>query len=329
MIAAVDAKLTGLKLGEAQAFENITVFPLLAASVPTIEYVTLADAMEAKALVVTEVSETGSVPDLKVSNTGRQPVLLIDGEELAGAKQNRVLNATILFPANTELAVAVSCTEQGRWAYTSKTFEDSGVVMNRISRARKLRSVTQSLESTKSYTSDQGEVWDSVGELQAATGAESDTDSMRDVFEQEAGRLNKAADACSLVEGQKGIAVTVNGEVAGLDLVSRAPAYARLHGKLVKSYVMDVAIAEKREVVAEADCRTRAETFIADLSSCEEKRFESVGLGWDYRYRTDKTVGSALLHEEEVIHAAFFTLDEEESAGSMTGYRQRRSHRLF
>ena len=38
------------------------------------------------------------------------------GEQLAGGKQNRVLNASILVPAKSELPIPVTCVERGRWA---------------------------------------------------------------------------------------------------------------------------------------------------------------------------------------------------------------------
>jgi hypothetical protein len=39
------------------------------------------------------------VPQLLFINDAMRPVLLLDGEELVGAKQNRVLNLTVLAPA--------------------------------------------------------------------------------------------------------------------------------------------------------------------------------------------------------------------------------------
>ena len=60
----------------------------------TLAYGTLAEALRYGVIVVTEVNAGGSIPDLKVINNADSSVLLLDGEELKGAKQNRVLNAS-------------------------------------------------------------------------------------------------------------------------------------------------------------------------------------------------------------------------------------------
>jgi hypothetical protein len=51
------------------------------------------------------------LPQHMVVNRANKPVLLIDGEELAGAKQNRVLNTSILIKEVSETKIPVSCTE--------------------------------------------------------------------------------------------------------------------------------------------------------------------------------------------------------------------------
>jgi len=60
------------------------------------------------------------VPNLAVDNKGERFVLFVEGQELRGAKQNRVLNASVLIAAHTKTVIPVSCVEQGRWRYVSK-----------------------------------------------------------------------------------------------------------------------------------------------------------------------------------------------------------------
>src|SRR4030042_3338480 len=88
--------LFSLKLEVPQQHKNMAVFPLLTPLDGGPDYTTLKDALEKALLNVTEVSSGGSVPELKVLNTAELSVLLLAGEELVGAKQNRVLNTTIM-----------------------------------------------------------------------------------------------------------------------------------------------------------------------------------------------------------------------------------------
>ena len=78
------------------------------------------------ALEVSEVSDGGSVPSLKVTNKGEKAVFLMAGEHLQGGKQNRVVNASILIGAKSEVPIPVSCVERGRWAYRAAHFAGSG-----------------------------------------------------------------------------------------------------------------------------------------------------------------------------------------------------------
>ncbi len=64
------------------------------------EWLTLAEAGER--VRITEVGKCGSVPDLRVANLGHLPLLLLDGEQLVGARQNRILNMTVLVAAQRE-----------------------------------------------------------------------------------------------------------------------------------------------------------------------------------------------------------------------------------
>ena len=68
-------------------FDNLSVLPLIGgAGAPGGEpwYDTLDSALGAGSLRVTETSDAGSVPEIKVLNRGGRPVLIIDGDELVG-----------------------------------------------------------------------------------------------------------------------------------------------------------------------------------------------------------------------------------------------------
>ena len=323
-------RLNAVKLGTPQARRNVVVIPITNGSGEgTINFITLAEALESHVLTVSELTQGGSVPELKVTNAGDIAVLLLDGEELAGAKQNRVLNTTVLVPAKQSIVIPVSCTEQGRWAYATETFHESGNVMSRSIRARKNQSVSESLSADASFRSNQGEVWDGISELQAAACAPSPTSAMRDVYETHHESLEDALKSFPAVEGQIGLLAVVNGEAVGFDLLSRPAAYARLHGKLVKSYVMDALVGKKKIKVEETLATMAAQGFLNRAAQCKEKAFKSVGHGDDFRFKGAGIAGSALVHSDTVIHTAFFHLDQATADGHMSDFNRRRSYRVY
>ena len=91
-VAAVEilAKTLGSILaGKPKTHGALTVIPILAPMQAEPEWLTLAEAGDR--VRITEVGEEGSVPDLKLTNLEDLPLLLLDGEQLVGAKQNRIL----------------------------------------------------------------------------------------------------------------------------------------------------------------------------------------------------------------------------------------------
>ena len=269
-------------------------------------------------------------------------MLLLDGEELRGAKQNRILNTTILVGPNSTLKVPVSCVEHGRWSYQEREFRESGHVMHREMRALNVRTVNQSLNSVGLFHSDQGEIWDKVAELACELKVPTATGAMRDVFEAKGADLDGYLKSFALAEGQKGILVFVDGAPAGLDFVSRPAAFASLFPKLVKSYAMEaMLVAERRRRgrgrgrgdaarAAAKPAADEAREFLKKAATCEEKKYESVGLGWSFRYAGPGLVGSALAFNDSIVHMAFFGVDEAERTadpGPMAGSRMRRSFR--
>ena len=106
----------------------------------------LESAMAASTLRITEVSEGGSVPFLRAENVGRKPVLILDGEELIGGKQNRIVNASIIILQGEAIDIPVSCMEAGRWNFNRQDFGGRGGVRAR-SRAVQKASVAASLDA--------------------------------------------------------------------------------------------------------------------------------------------------------------------------------------
>jgi hypothetical protein len=334
--------LSGLEIGDLQQHKNMAVFPLSISVNGGPDYWTLKEALEKTLFVVTEVSESGSVPNLKVTNKAEISVLLLDGEELSGAKQNRVLNTTILVKEKSEVVIPVSCTEQGRWSYAAREFRDSDTVMSPKLRSAKSRDVATSLESSREFRSDQGTVWTGIHQMAADTRVSSRTGAMKDVFEAKKAELDAYLNAFVCLPQQRGLIVFIGGEVVGFDFISRPQAFSGLFPKLVKSYAMEALLEEQKKEATKADgggepasgaespapAKEKARVFIDEATACEEKRYESVGRGYDYRFTGKEMVGSALAVEDKVIHMAFFRITEAEKAGGMASTSRRRGFRV-
>ncbi len=317
--------LLSLSFGEEQSYRKMVVLPMFSGEQPVLDYLTMKEALESNRLIVSEVSEGGSVPELKVKNKADKPVLLVDGEELVGAKQNRVLNSSILLKKNSETVIPVSCTEQGRWSYTSAQFVDSDLVVSPMIRRQKSVSVSESLDLSGEYRSDQGKVWEAIDEFSRSAGVHSDSEALRDVYTSYEKDIHKYLEAFECLAEQKGLLVFINGFVAGFDYVSRPEAYKILHPKLIRSYGMEALLKnkEKSKKAKEKDARD----FVDRIKDSREKKYKSVGHGWDYRFAGDKQIGSVLTYRKETVHAAFFTAAYSEQTGRMADLGRRRGFR--
>lgn len=326
MDESVSKSISGLKFEAVQAFKNMAVFPLVSAVDGGPDYLTLKEALEKALLTVTEVSAGGSVPELKVANNADIAVLLLDGEELAGAKQNRVLNTSILLKEKSELVIPVSCTERGRWSYVSNAFRDSDTVMSPKLRGEKNKTVAVALSATGEFRADQAKVWDGIREMEHKTQVISRTGAMKAVYEAKTQDLNEYLQAFQRVPEQRGVLVYLNGEPVGFDFLSKTKAFEALFPKLIKSYAMEAILDQKPEAAEPKPLNPKE--FLNEAAGCQEKKYPSVGLGSDCRYEGKSIVGSALTVDGHVVHMAFFRVSESDRTGNMADTRQRRRFRV-
>jgi hypothetical protein len=92
----------------------------------TLPYTLADDLLAKKQAEIREVDADGVVSDLVFDNQSDKHALLLDGIELRGCKQNRMVNTTILATAGEQTTVDVSCVEAGRWHHQGETFAHSG-----------------------------------------------------------------------------------------------------------------------------------------------------------------------------------------------------------
>ena len=99
-----------------QAHKNMAIIPIKTPANYNFDVITLKKGFELGLVEVREC-ETSTVNTLVVKNNAITPLLLVDGEEIIGGDQNRIVNATILIAPQSEMMVPVNCTEHGRWGF--------------------------------------------------------------------------------------------------------------------------------------------------------------------------------------------------------------------
>lgn len=334
--------LGGVRVGEPQVCENLIVFPLLAAcsvqegnhtgESTQPEYLLLDEALAGGQFEVREVDSAGRVNEILVVNKSSRPVLMLDGEILTGAKQNRVLNTSILVGAHERLKVPVSCVEAGRWHPVSQRFTESRHFSYAHLRAQKASQVADNLKASGVFAADQSAIWDEVQRIQMARGAESPTGAINEVYERLEDKLQRYRGAFVALSEQVGVVVFINGQFICLDAFDHPTTLRKLLPKMVGSYAidaLDVSTCEVKQVEIEA-----VDMILSQIASAEASRYPSPGLGDDVRFHAKGVVGSCLAVDGRVIHLAAFpstdrSTDRHESPMSSPSRRRARRTRGF
>ena len=233
--------------------------------------------MEKNLIAVTEVSEDGSVPQLRVVNFSETPVLIVDGEELVGAKQNRAVNTTILIAAGAETVIPVSCVEQGRWTYKTREFKSEGRVMSSKIRASKADQVRCSLRDSGRFASDQGAIWGEIQDLVQGFDVESPSTAMADVYRKERPALAEYTRELSPIDQQVGGVFVINGRVAGVETFGKPETFTKLFRKLVESYALEAINTGAEDFTASPVSHERVLCFLGGILGCD---FRKPPIGW-------------------------------------------------
>lgn len=325
MTTEISRYLSRLELKESKRHKNLSIFPLCSEADDPADYVLLDEAIEKDMIAVKEVTESGSVPELRLINRSEHKILILDGEELKGAKQNRIVNTTILVGEKKEMIIPVSCVEARRWSYASSDTFSSGkkFTPSHMRRAMTLE-IKDSLEAKMGYRSDQSRVWYNIETMMDNMNAASDTAAMSDVFEQKSDQLDDYVKAFSVEPNQVGILASINGEIIACDCFGKHDTLEKLFPKLVKSYAMDAlgTRSENAEV-----SKAEAQGFLDAAGSSTAEAHDSVDLGKNIHLESEKLIGTSLVFEGRVIHLAIFA--KEETGGvysTLRSPRMRRRH---
>jgi hypothetical protein len=279
--------LDNIVVGPPQEFEEVQVFPLFSSQSETpSSFLQIDEALAEGLAEITEVSEDGSVPQLTVTNKSLRDIIIYEGQQLIGAKQNRVVNITVVVAANSTLPIPVSCVEQGRWRYTSPNFESSAHFSYPSLRRETHSSVTRNKETMGSSHSDQSGVWRSISSKAARMEVSSDTMSMDDIYESHAPAPEILKETFKVADNQIGYVAFVKGGFAGSDLFTSAAVCRGKMEKLLRGYYLD---SRDQGVVFD---KVEIEDILREVRAAEHREFETVGKGSERRFDAPHVQGS-------------------------------------
>jgi hypothetical protein len=315
-----------VRLAEPQEHAGLTLVPLCSDAPLELPYQLLTDALTLGSLRITEIGE-GTVPALFALNDAADPVLVLDGEQLIGARQNRMTNRTILLPARSKTRIPVSCMEQGRWRSVSEEFAPSPQHSpSKVRRKARDLEVSYSLSDLAAppevLSEAQGDIWDEIHLNADRAGAHSDTRALNDLFRARATDVDAWVTRYPAVEGQVGLVAFLGGVPLGMDVIGGQALYARLHDRLMRGYVMD-ALGTKpdgRTVSAEA-----AQRFLDGVREARRTPSPSVGIG-EYAVLSRTVVGGELLEAERVVHVSAFPVEAPQGRPIASPRQRRRNH---
>jgi len=294
--------LEAIRIGGPVSHGALTVVPLLAPASAEPDWLTLTEAGDQ--VTIEEINEGGSVPTLRLHNRAGRPVLLLDGEELVGAKQNRVLNTTVLVAAQTTVTIPVSCVERGRWSYRSRGFVPSDHSLYASLRARKAARVSESLRRGAGHLSNQAEIWKDLAAKATFLHTSSPTGAMNDVYGRYEETLRRARETLAAQPGQVGALVYLRGRWLGLDALAAPGLFARAWPRLCSGYAAD-ALGQEPGV----GLHPKPSDVLALLKSVTAAAVPGAGLGAEHRFEGKAIHGAALIVEDRVVHVMAFNGD--------------------
>lgn len=305
-------ELSEVEIGRSSEFRNLILFPLMrrSAAVIPLDYLLLEEGIAQGKVRVTELHESGSVPELLLENNSDLPVLLVDGEELVGAKQNRVLNLTILAPAKYITIIPVSCVEAGRWRMEASDLQLADHFMYSLGRGERVTQVTAAMRSNGTRKSDQGAVWRNIAAKATRLKALSPTGAMSAIYERHANSVEEVARAFSWQEGQCGVVFGIGGRILGLEIFDHPEVMRRFFQKLVRSYALDALDfpAANETASVEAVC-----ALVAQIGTAQSFSEQALGLGKDVRFNGSGISGAALWAQERYVHICTFAKNGQSS----------------
>ncbi len=302
----MDAKILNF-----QKKELMSVVQFETADKNSFEYITSDFAFKKNFIEVKELSESGSVNTIVVFNNSPHFVFFMDGDILIGAKQNRVLNTSILLAPESKSAIPVSCVESGRWSYRSRNFTSSDYTAPAMMRRAKSNKVKDNLRRHGSFDADQSEVWDHVASYCRIADVKSETNDFGKIHEDRRIDLDEFVRFFKPMTDANGIAVFIKNKLLHIDIFNKTSVLNEYLPKIIRGDSIEIYRlykADNEEVMEQAEASYKTLEFLDKINEYSFTIHKGAGTGEEKRYESDLFTGFELSYEMKTIHLSAMNL---------------------
>ena len=292
--------LPDLNVGTAARRGSVTVLPVFATTaLPPADYELGTDAIAAGRLEIRELPRGATVAHLEARNRSLRSVLIVDGDHLIGARQNRMVTSSALIGGERSVALPVACVEQGRWNGRSEQFAaDASSGSPRLRRIARM-TVTRSLLANGPRRADQSEIWSQIAHQQRSLRVSSATSALAHTYAARATDIAGVADHLPYAAGAIGVAIGVGAELVSIDLFDRPETCQRYWRRLVEGAALEgLGVGPRSASLAGAE----VQRLLAELRAADWSRVPPVGDGDELRAQTASAAGSLLLLDGRIVH---------------------------
>ena len=248
-----------------------------------------------------EEQSAANVPTLTVTNSGSNPVLLLEGEVVNGGLQDRILNTSVLVPAGATIDLPVSCVEHARWSGTGRFQRDGLRATRRVRRATQA-GVDDNVRRYGERGSNQGAVWASVSHELNRLAIQHPTGSITAAQRVDRGPGMALAQR-GPASGQVGVAISHGRRVVSVELFGSTELLGAAWPGIVHSALLDAP-----SHVRGTPSSTKVLQFLARWFATPTAPARGVGAGVEYRARTERLVAQSLTYNDVVVHGSAFVL---------------------
>jgi hypothetical protein len=265
-------------------------------------YISGTRAMEQNFVQVRESGE-GNVNKITLFNLSDKYIFFMNGDLLTGAKQNRILNTSVLLAPNSKVDISVSCVEQGRWSSSFGHFSVSDNAAPPKLRTNSVKAVNLNMSLNLGRSTNQAAVWDDVRNYVHAFECKTPTSDLNEIYKQKKNDIDEFLSRFSPDEKANGLAIFTDNNLLCTDAFNSTDVYQDYFQKLIKSAALEILnLKPKVNSLTEAEAFYKTDELFDILKKIEKKEYPGSGIGTEYRFDTKEVTGFKLEYKRQLIH---------------------------